>query len=143
MQYLRDGRAPAPKSEIVSRIMRANKAKNTVPELALRAALNKLRFFTRSNHAKELPGRPDLINRKKRVAIFVNGCFWHRCPYCKKSLPKIHKEFWRKKFLANKKRDKEKIILLRKMGWRVFTVWECKLKKGPDVTAKRIIRYSP
>jgi len=127
--YIRDGRAPVPKSEVTSRVMSANKAKNTKPEVILRRALwaNGLRGY-RCNY-KKAPGRPDIAFPKKKIAIFVNGCFWHRCPHCKLPLPKSNQDFWKTKFEANKKRDREKVTLLGKEGWKVFIIWECEIPK--------------
>jgi DNA mismatch endonuclease (patch repair protein) len=128
-KYLRDGRSPIPKSETTSRVMSSNKAKDTKPELLLRKMLwaKGIRGY-RCNY-KKAPGRPDIAFPKKRVAIFVNGCFWHACPYCKLPLPKSNKEFWKAKFEANKKRDKIKISVLKKNGWKVFIIWECEVPK--------------
>lgn len=81
-------------------------------------------------HPKVLPGRPDVYFPSKKLAIFINGCFWHRCPYCKPSMPKTHKAFWSKKFAANVARDKEKRTLLKKMGIRSVVFWECQIKKN-------------
>src|SRR4051812_18942030 len=87
-QYVRDKRSPKPKNSIVSRVMSANKGKDTKPEIFLRKKLweKGLRGF-RKNY-KLIPGKPDIVYTKKKIAVFVNGCFWHRCPHCNLSLPK-------------------------------------------------------
>ena len=77
-----------------------------------------------------MPGRPDVYFPSKKLAIFINGCFWHRCPYCKPSMPKTHKAFWSNKFAANVARDKAKRALLKKMGIRSVVFWECQIKKN-------------
>ena len=122
--YKRDKRSPPPKSELVSKVMSSNKAKDTAPEIMLRRSL-------RENGAGgyrlrwKVPGRPDIAYPGKKVAIFVNGCFWHRCPYCDLPIPKSNTDFWSKKFEKNKERDQAKTTLLEEEGWIVITVWEC------------------
>lgn len=127
--YIRDGRAPIPKQESISRVMRANKAKNTRPELLLRKALRDEGIRNYRLHKKNLPGRPDITIPRSRIAIFVNGCFWHRCPHCKHILPKTNRSFWKAKFSDNQKRDKKKIKDLKKLGWKVHTFWECEIRE--------------
>jgi DNA mismatch endonuclease (patch repair protein) len=61
------------------------------------------------------------------VAVFVNGCYWHRCPHCRPPLPKSHPEFWSAKFAANQERDARKTAELEAAGWVVVTVWECRV----------------
>ena len=128
-EYSRDKRSPLPKSAAVSKVMSANKAKNTKPELSLREILwkNGLKGY-RLNYRK-IPGKPDIVYVSKKVAIFVNGCFWHRCPYCNYKLPLTNTVFWKNKFERNVLRDKEKIELLEKQGWKVLVIWECEIKK--------------
>lgn len=77
-------------------------------------------------NVKSLPGTPDLANKTRRWAIFVNGCFWHAHTGCKKAtVPKRNNEFWTSKFEANRRRDARKIRQLRALGYRVILVWEC------------------
>ena len=126
--YIRDGRAPIPTNERTSRTMSAIRAKNTKPELLVRkmllsAGVNRYRL-----HPKNVPGRPDIAFSKAKLAIFVNGCFWHGCPYCKLKLPKTHRVFWRNKITANKLRDARKNHELKKSGWRSLTIWTCRLR---------------
>jgi DNA mismatch endonuclease (patch repair protein) len=77
--YVRDKRSPVPKNEAVSRVMSANRAKNTKPELLLRKALWQAGARGYRLHYKRVPGRPDISFVSKKVAIFVNGCYWRRC----------------------------------------------------------------
>jgi DNA mismatch endonuclease, patch repair protein len=126
-EYIRDGRAPIPKKESTSKMMRANKPFNTKPEMALRKALREAGLRGYRLHSKQLPGRPDIAFGKAKIAIFINGCFWHRCPHCDLPLPKSNTEFWKKKFDANTVRDQKKIAALEKIGWRSLTIWECKI----------------
>ncbi len=127
--YIRDGRAPVPKKATTSRVMSANRSKDTKPEVMLRKALwhDGLRGYRL--HLKSVPGRPDLVFMKERLAVFVNGCFWHRCPTCKLPLPKSHQQFWREKFERNIERDKTKSKQLKAAGWKVVTIWECQINK--------------
>jgi len=131
-EYSRDGRAPIPKSEVTSRTMSAIKAKNTKPELLLRKALWQAGIRGYRLHWKKAPGKPDISFPGKKIAIFVNGCFWHRCPYCQLAIPKSHSEFWKDKFKKNVDRDKNKISLLEAHGWSTITIWECKLKERTE-----------
>ena len=105
--------------------MAAIRSKNTKPEMIVRRGLWKRGFRYRLNH-KRLPGHPDLVLRKYRTCIFVNGCFWHGHKVCK--IPKTNREFWVAKIRRNKERDKEEQRKLAEMGWHCITVWECELK---------------
>ena len=120
--------------------MAAIHAKDTKPEMIVRRGLWNRGFRYRLNH-KRLPGHPDLVLRKYRTCIFVNGCFWHghntQCiihnsqfiiessACCK--IPKTNREFWVAKIRRNKERDKEEQRKLAEMGWHCITVWECEL----------------
>ncbi|MFZ3099870.1 MAG: very short patch repair endonuclease [Minisyncoccales bacterium] len=137
-KYLRDGRAPIPKNEKTSRLMSANKGKNTIPEKTLSKALwnSGLRGYLK-NYG-EVPGKPDIAFKKERIAIFVNGCFWHNCPKCDFPLPKTNRTFWRKKFTLNKRRDAIKIKELHQIGWKTLIIWECEIKQCTDCIVKKI-----
>ncbi|MDX1699014.1 MAG: very short patch repair endonuclease [Melioribacteraceae bacterium] len=137
-EYLRDGRAPVPKKESTSRVMRANKAKNTKPEIKLRKALWHAGHKGYRLHSKDIPGRPDIIYGKHELAIFVNGCYWHRCDKCEPSFPRSNQHFWREKFRKNKERDKRKIDELEAQGWRTITIWECEIKKELSTCIRKI-----
>lgn len=138
MGYIRDGRAPIPESEITSRTMSANKGKDTGPELILRKALRKVGLSGYRLHWKKATGRPDIAYPGRKIAIFVHGCFWHRCPYCDLPLPKSHSEFWSEKFKRNKERDVKKILNLEESGWKVLIFWECEIKKNSLDCAKKV-----
>ncbi|MDB5285768.1 MAG: mismatch repair endonuclease [Mucilaginibacter sp.] len=126
--FLRDGRAPIPLKESTSKVMSANKAKNTKPEIRLRKALWSAGLKGYRLNWKKIPGRPDIVFVSKKVAIFVNGCFWHRCEKCSPNFPKTNIEFWSKKFSTNIERDKNKITQLELLGWKVYTIWECDIQ---------------
>ena len=114
--------------------MRANKAKDTKPEVLLRKALREQGLVGYRLHYKKVPGHPDISFVGKKVAIFVNGCFWHRCPHCDLPLPKSNRDWWKAKFDANIKRDTRKVEQLNELGWKVIVVWECEIKE--DVIKK-------
>ncbi|HXP50174.1 MAG TPA: very short patch repair endonuclease [Bacteroidia bacterium] len=139
-KYVRDNRSPTPKSEATSRVMSANKSKNTKPEILLRKTLWAAGIKGYRCNYKKAPGRPDIAFPKRKIAIFVNGCFWHRCPYCKLPLPKNNTEFWKKKFEANVNRDKMKVKSLEREGWKVFIIWECEITKKQQSLLKYLIR---
>jgi len=138
--YKRDGRSPVPKLEITSRVMRGNRGKNTCPELTLRKALREAGLPGYRLHWNKAPGRPDISYPGRRIAIFVNGCYWHRCPKCKMSLPKSHSEFWRIKFDRNVKRDREKAKALTSNGWQVLIIWECEIDGDIALCIARVRR---
>jgi len=109
-------------------VMAAIRSKNTRPELIVRKYLFSRGFRYRLFH-KRLPGHPDLVMRKYRTCIFVNGCFWHGHEGCKYfTMPKTNVEFWEKKIGRNKERDHDTQVALADMGWHCITVWECQLK---------------
>lgn len=136
--YIRDGRAPIPKDEKTSKTMSANKGKDTKPELLLRKALWNYGIKGYRLHWKKVPGRPDIAFPGRKIAVFVNGCFWHRCPLCNPSTPKSNVEFWTEKFNKNVARDKKKREDLEELGWTVLTIWECEIKKELEVQIERI-----
>jgi DNA mismatch endonuclease (patch repair protein) len=111
-----------------SGIMRAVRGKNSGPEILVRKAAYRLGLRFRL-HVKRLPGTPDLVFRKWRTAVFVNGCFWHRHHGCKKSsFPKTNGEFWRKKFSDNVHRDATNYRRLTALGWKVVVLWQCQVR---------------
>ncbi len=108
--------------------MSSNKAKNTKPELKLRKALYADGIRGYRLNWKKVPGKPDIAFPGRKIGIFINGCYWHRCPYCELSLPKTNTDFWKKKFEKNIKRDKKKEKELLDLRWTVLVFWECKIK---------------
>jgi DNA mismatch endonuclease (patch repair protein) len=136
--YLRDGRAPVPVLESTSKVMRANKGKDTSPEMSLRKALWHSNLKGYRLNVKQLPGRPDIVYPRKHLAIFVHGCFWHRCPMCNLPLPKAHKDFWLEKFRRNVERDGTKTRKLEELSWKVLTVWECEIKEDVNSVVDHI-----
>ncbi|WP_250868175.1 very short patch repair endonuclease [Methanococcoides seepicolus] len=138
MSYIRDGRAPIPKLESTSKVMSANKGKDTKPELLLRKALREMGLSGYRLHWKRAVGHPDIAYPGRKIAIFVNGCYWHRCPYCDLPLPKSNIEFWANKFKKNIERDAEKKRKLEDDGWTVLVFWECQIKENVQNCAKKV-----
>jgi DNA mismatch endonuclease, patch repair protein len=124
--------APLTTQERVSRYMRGNKGKHTQPELLLRRALwqNGLRGYRL--HWKQLPGKPDVCYPGRRLAIFVHGCFWHRCPHCQPASPKSNVAFWTEKFTRNQQRDRQHREKLKAAGWQVLVIWACQLQQDME-----------
>ena len=118
--------------------MKGNRGKDTKPEQRLRALLRHAGFPGYRLHWNKAPGRPDIAYPGRKVAIFVNGCFWHRCPTCQPAAPKSHAEFWDRKFELNRERDERKTRELEALGWTVLTVWECELRDDPDTAVARV-----
>ena len=114
--------------------MSAIKGRNTKPELLVRKFLFSRGFRYRLNHPR-LPGHPDLVLRKYRTVIFVNGCFWHGHD-CRNTRPADHQDYWQKKRERNIKHDQEVTAMFEARGWNVLRIWECELKKKNEATLK-------
>ena len=114
------------------------RAKNTGPEVKLRKLLFAEGIRGYRIHYN-LPGKPDIIFTKKKIAIFIDGCFWHRCPVCFQQ-PETRKEFWMKKIQSNVERDKKVNALLKNQEWKVIRIWEHEIRKNPEKCIKNIIR---
>jgi DNA mismatch endonuclease (patch repair protein) len=110
-----------------SRMMSGIRGTNTKPELAIRRGLHAAGFRYRL-HAKDVPGRPDIVLPRYRAAIFVNGCFWHGHDCHLFRLPGTREEFWQDKINRNRQRDAEVEAVLAAAGWRRLTIWECALR---------------
>jgi DNA mismatch endonuclease (patch repair protein) len=130
------------RSEIMSRV----KNKRTSPEEKVAALLSEFRFRYRQND-RTLPGNPDFSIRSRKVAIFVNGCFWHGHRNCSRAkLPQTNVGFWTSKIELNKSRDRRAIRELHRMGWSVITVWQCRLRQPQKIATKlahRLARRPP
>ena len=112
------------RSEIMSKI----RSKNTGPEKYVRKELRK-RGFKFTLHKKNLPGKPDIVLKKHKTVINVNGCFWHHHDCGRYNIPKNNRKFWLNKFKNNKKRDRINSLKLSKLGWKVHKIWECQLQR--------------
>jgi DNA mismatch endonuclease (patch repair protein) len=124
-----------------SRNMAAIKGKNTMPELQVRSLLHSMGYRFRL-HRKDLPGKPDIVLAKYRLAIFVHGCFWH-CHDCRRGrvIPATRPDFWAAKRGGNMERDLRKRAQLEEAGWRVAVIWECQAKEQEslELTLKKIL----
>ncbi|TAN49721.1 MAG: DNA mismatch endonuclease Vsr [Methylococcaceae bacterium] len=127
-----DNISPKKRSWQMSRVP----TKDTKPELAIRRLLHSC-GYRYMLHAKELPGKPDIVFKGKRKVIFVHGCFWHRHLGCRfTTMPKSHVEFWAGKFDKTMARDAKNVAALEAMGWGVLTIWTCELKDVEKLEAK-------
>jgi DNA mismatch endonuclease (patch repair protein) len=123
-----------------SEIMSCVKNSRTAPEEKVANLLGKLKIKYRRN-VKSLPGQPDFVIKSAKVVIFVHGCFWHAHNNCRLARrPKSNKAFWIKKAIDNRRRDQRKNRQLRKQGWHIMTIWQCKLRQ-PDQVLRRIERF--
>ena len=126
-------KSPPASSEAVRNTMLANRSTDTGPEKAVRGMLREAghpgyRLHWRiDDEGGRYICRPDITYPGRRVAIFVHGCFWHRCPTCALGLPKTNMEYWSEKFERNVERDHLKEAALLDRGWKVRTIWECEV----------------
>ena len=124
-------------AEVRSRIMSRIRSTGTVPELALAAALSRVRGLVRNDAS--LPGSPDFAFRGARLAVFLHGCFWHGCPAHYRQ-PKSNVRFWRAKLEGNRRRDVRVRRRLNRIGWSVMLVWEHDVRDEVGSVAERIRR---
>ncbi len=118
------------------------RGKATKPELLVRHWLWSHGYRYRLN-VKSVPGKPDIVLRKYRTAIFVNGCFWHGHECCSLySVPKSNTDFWMAKVKRNRERDQQEYKALHDAGWQVVVIWECQLKKTVLDNSMRQVEHS-
>ena len=120
--------------------MIANRGRDTTPELVLRKLLWGLGARGYRTNLRVEGVRPDIVFPRRRLAVFVHGCFWHRCALCALPLPTSNREFWAAKFRRNRQRDKEKRRNLEICGWKVVEVWSHELDTDPETVARRVAR---
>ena len=113
--------------------------KNTSPELKLRKMLWESGIRGYRVHYK-LPGKPDIVFTRKKIAVFVDGCFWHKCPVCFRP-PATNAEFWNEKLQKNVERDLKVTRELEELGWTVLRFWEHEVKKTPEDVVARILLF--
>lgn len=124
----------------IRKSMQGNKRADTKPEMLVRQRLRQAGLTGYRLQWKQAPGRPDIAFPGRRIAIFVNGCFWHRCPHCNPSTPKRNVEFWEAKFRRNVERDARALAELKELGWQAIVIWECELKRDRiDATMERVV----
>ncbi len=124
-------------------IMQAIRSKGTKPEWIVRRCLHGHGFRYRL-HDRRLPGSPDIVLKKYGTVVFVQGCFWHGHEPCKIGrLPKSNRDFWEEKISTNRRRDQRNVFLLEKLGWKVWTIYECELRTATDraQTLGRLLRF--
>ncbi len=122
MSSTKSGARPTPSSEQVSQQMKRMPRKDSVPEVRLRRELHSRGLRFRVN-LRGLPGTPDIAFTRAKIAVFVDGCFWHRCPE-HGVLPKANRNWWREKLDRNVERDRRKDGELEELGWLSIHVWE-------------------
>src|SRR5690606_14308302 len=115
---------PQQRSEIMAKI----RARNTSPEMTVRKAVHRAGFRFRL-HRKDLPGTPDLVFPRHRLAVFVHGCFWHNHNCGLFRWPKSNVEYWRRKIERNVERDRQAMSKLEESGWTVYVIWECRVQE--------------
>lgn len=128
--------------EVRSYNMSRIRSTNSKPEDIVRKYLF-LKGLRYRKNVKTLPGKPDVVLKKYKTVIFVNGCFWHGHQGCKYFvMPKSNTEYWNKKITGNVERDKNVIVRLEELGWNVITVWECQLKKDKRENTLEYLYYN-
>lgn len=140
MQSCKGAARPFPGvSEGTRRSMSSNRSKDTKLELAFRKALwaSGLRGYRKN--VRRLPGCPDVVFGRHRLAVFINGCYWHGCESCGRfRWPKRNAGFWQSKIERNRMRDAEAIKNLESLGYTAITVWECEIKRSLQGCLERV-----
>ena len=114
----------AQRSYTMSRI----RSKDTSPELRVRSMIHRAGYRYRL-HVTKMPGSPDIVMRRYRTVVFVNGCFWHQHQGCRiASTPKTNTDYWQRKFTRTAERDRKSKVALRRDGWNVLVIWECQTR---------------
>jgi len=121
--------------QVRSKIMAAVKTRNSTTELRMAAVLRAHSARGYRKHWK-VTGTPDFAWPRLKLALFVDGCFWHGCPYCKR-YSHSNRGYWQEKIVNNRDRDRRVTRILRKQGWTVLRVWECRIESSP--TLNRIL----
>jgi DNA mismatch endonuclease (patch repair protein) len=133
-----DRLTPAQRHRCMSHI----RSKDTKPEMIVRRYLFAHGFRYRL-HVSTLPGKPDIVLRKYRTVVFVNGCFWHGHEGCKyATIPEKNSDFWKAKIEANKARDLNDRLQLKNMGWHVIQIWQCQLKPKEREKILKALEYT-
>lgn len=122
-----------------SAIMRAVKGADTSLERLFTRALRSAKAKGWRLQQRTVSGVPDFVFRIERVAVFVDGCFWHRCPRCS-TIPKSNRAYWHRKLDRNERRDKRIRRKLRAEGWSIFRIWEHRLRSNPSFQVHRVLR---
>jgi len=126
-----------------SRNMRRIRSTGMKPEMLVRKLLYGAGYRYRL-HRYDLPGRPDIVFANRKKIVFVHGCFWHQHDAGKCGLshrPKSNTGYWLPKLERTRRRDAKHLVELKKLGWRVFVVWECELKKDTAILLRRLLNF--
>ena len=127
-------------AEVRSWIMARVRSRDTCPEMMVRRALHRLGYRYRL-HSSALPGKPDLAFSSRRKVIFINGCFWHMHPGCRRArVPRNNRDYWTAKLERNRLRDHRNVEALQDHGWQSMTVWECELR-DLEAAVRRIASF--
>jgi len=118
-----------------SKIMSSIKSSGTKPEIKIKKSIRGLGF----SYQPKMKGSPDFVNKKARIALYLQGCFWHACPKHYK-LPKTNKDYWSKKIKRNLERDKKNFSFLKKKGYKIIKIWECDALKSPEKAKDKIMK---
>ena len=129
---------PEERSALMSRI----RGVDTKPELFVRRALHAVGYRFRT-HARGLPGRPDVVFSRRRAAVFVHGCFWHRHGCGMTYTPRSREQFWQAKFAGNVDRDRRDQQRLASDGWRIFIAWECEIEADEAFMGRLVAFLGP
>lgn len=121
VKHLHDPLTPEQRS---LRMAKVRSSGNKSTELRVAAVMIRAAIRGWKRHSKEVPGRPDFYFPEARLVVFVDGCFWHGCPKCRRNTPKTRRDFWTGKIVANRRRDRKVNRLLRQAGLRVVRIWE-------------------
>lgn len=129
-------------SEATRKTMRANRSKDTIPELTLRKALWNAGLRGYRVNVRSLPGTPDVVFTRAKLAVLVHGCFWHGCPNCTRyRLPKTNSAFWAAKLQENRDRDARARQGLIETGYSVEVIWECQVEQNLEAVVGHIRSY--
>ncbi len=125
-------------NDATRKVMRANRGKDTKPEMVVRRLAHAMGYRCRL-HRRDLPGRPDMVFPSRKKVVFVHGCFWHRHENCSRStLPVTRRPYWSAKFARNVERDAANVAALEAAGWSVAVIWECEAMRDPSRTAEQL-----
>ena len=125
----RDKLTPEARSALMAKV----RSKDTTPEIRVRKAAHAMGLRFRLGR-RDLPGSPDLVLPRHRLAVFVHGCFWHRHPNCRRaSMPATRSDFWEAKFAKNMLRDRAAVTALHDQGWETLVIWECETKDRAQI----------
>ena len=133
-----DRLSPEQRSALMSRV----RSTNTRPEIEVRSFLHRAGFRFRL-HDNNLPGKPDIVLKRHKTAIFVHGCFWHGHDCKKGRPPKSNEQFWRDKISKNRERDRKNEMALYQAGWRVVVIWECDIPQGLEMALTTLSTEKP